>query len=79
MERIHISTEKTDVRFLAYDCERTLVACISHEVVQSLKQTLTQMFCMVIKGIRKSWFTLNMHKSTYILRSCAEGYSCRTY
>ena len=56
-----------------------LVACISHEVLQSLKQTLMQMFCMVIKVIRKSWFALNMLNSTYLLRSSAEGYSCRTY
>ena len=65
--------------FWVITVNRHLVASIFHEVLQSLKQTLMQVFCVVIKGIRKSWFTLNMHKSTYILRSNAEGYSCRTY
>lgn len=56
-----------------------LVAYISREVLWRLKQTLTQMFCLFISGIRKSWFTLNMCNSKYILRSSTEGYSCRTH
>jgi hypothetical protein len=77
MERIHFFTGKTDIQF-GHNGEPAFHGMNFSQSFMKFKQTLMHMFYLFISGVRKSWFTLNMHNSTYILRSSTEGYSCRT-